>query len=225
MKKLSWKNLGAMLFLSVFLAACGSDDNQQVQTSNVSTQSADAEQEELQGTSDSTGATTVSVSSFAEFKSKVNNSDFSSLDTFKSNMGLQNATSFNVNYVVCNLNSYDAYEAGEDAGFWEKVGDFFTPSLNTSGCSSSFQRTMFGGSIMREDGAIESDVLASLKEIVNSATAGSKTGAASFNVVKDGVSYVIDLNFPVSLNPIYKYQTSDSGDASYYQYHSTQYGY
>ena len=135
-------------------------------------------------------------------------------------MGLQNATTFNVNYIVCTLNSYDAYEAGEDAGFWEKVGDFFTPSLNTSGCSSSFQRTMFGGSIMREDGAIESDVLTSLKDIVNSATAGSKTGTTSFKIVKDGVSYIIDLNFPISLNPIYKYETDTDGGASYYLYYN-----
>ena len=59
---------------------------------------------------------------------------------------------------------------------------------------------MFGGSIIREDGEIESDVLTSLKEIVNSGTAGSKTGKSSFNIVKDGVSYIIDLNFPISLN-------------------------
>ena len=225
MKKLSWKNLGGMLFLSIFLAACGSDDNQQVQTSKVSTQSTQTEQQKSQETTQSTNTSTISVSSFAEFKSKVNAGSFSSIDTFKKNMGLQNATTFNVNYVVCTLNSYDAYEAGEDAGFWEKVGDFFTPSLNTSGCSSSFQRTMFGGSIMREDGAIESDVLNSLKDIVNSATAGSKTGTASFNIVKDGASYIIDLNFPISLNPIYKYEVKESGGASYYQYYNTQYGY
>ena len=171
----------------------------------------------------------VSEMTFAAFKSKVNRGEFSSVDTFKKNMGLQNATSFDTNYIVCNLNSYDAYEAGEDAELWVKTGDFFTPSLNaralnTRGCSFHFKRTMFGGSIMREDGEEESDVLASLKDIVNSATAGSKVGKTSFNIVKDGVSYTIDLRFPISLNPIYKYETDPDG-ATYYHYYNTQYGY
>jgi len=224
MKKLSWKNLGGMLFLSIFLAACGSDGNQQVQTGNVSPQNSKTEEKVAEATQSTNTSSVISVNSFAEFKSKVNAGSFSSIDTFKKNMGIQNATTFNANYLDCTLNSYDAYEAGEDAGVWENFRDLITPSLDISGCSSSFKRSMFGGEIIREDGAIESDVLTSLKEIVNSATAGSKTGTASFNVVKDGVSYIIDLNFPVSLNPIYKYETSGSG-ASYYQYHSTYYGY
>ena len=202
MKKLSWKNLGGMLFLSIFLAACGSDDNQQVQTGSALNQSTQVEQQNSQATTQSTNTSTISVSSFAEFKSKVNAGQFSSIDTFKQAMYLQNSSTFTVFYISCTINSYDAYEAGEDAGFWANVGDFLTPSLNTSGCSNYFQRTMFGGNIVREDGVVESDVLAGLKDKVNSATMGTKVGAASFNIVKDGVSYIIDLNFPVSLNPI-----------------------
>ena len=68
---------------------------------------------------------------FAEFKSKVNKGEFTSVDTFKKNINRENWTTLNVNYEVCNLYSYDSYEAGEEAGFWEKVGQFFTPSLNS----------------------------------------------------------------------------------------------
>ena len=101
MKKLSWKNLGGMLFLSIFLAACGSDDNQQVKTGNVTTQSTQTEQQKSQETTQSTNTSTISVSSFAEFKSKVNAGSFSSIDTFKKNIGLQNATQFSARYKKC----------------------------------------------------------------------------------------------------------------------------
>ena len=99
MKKLKWNNLGGMLFLTIFLAACGSDDNQAVGTNNqsINTQTSTNVDQNKQSTT-VTNTHLKSVSSFNEFKNIVNSGGFISISNFKSSLNISSVTNFNLYY-------------------------------------------------------------------------------------------------------------------------------
>jgi hypothetical protein len=225
MKKLTWKKVTTLLFLSVFLAACGSDSEQAVEVSKAAPQKVEDQSEETkEETKEEETSSVMEVSDFNVFKSKVSKGEFASVKSFKKNMMMENANTIQVHYAKCNLNNYDAYEAEEDAGFWSKVGDFLTPSVQTNNCMDSFYHTVLGESVMRSDLKAKDELTTELNDVISNASSATKVGSASFQILKGSEIYMIDLNFPLELNPVYKYKPSGR-DAEYYKYYGTQYGY
>ena len=88
----------------------------------------------------------------------------------------------------------------------------------------SFYHTVFGDTVMRNDLKDKTAVSTELADIISNASSASKVGNASFQILKGSEIYMIDLNFPLELNPVYKYKPSGS-NAEYYKYYGSRYGY
>ena len=204
MKKLKWNNLGGMLFLTIFLAACGSDDNQTVGTNNqsINTQTSTNVDQNKQSTT-VTNTHLKSVSSFNEFKNIVNSGGFISISNFKSSLNIGSVTNFNLYYRTCTIKTWDAHVADKNAGFWSKVGDFFTPSINMGGCFGHFERSFQGESVTREDYLSKEQALEGLKDMVNNGQVIQQAGYAAMLVRYEGADVLIDLNFPIEANPVF----------------------
>ena len=84
--------------------------------------------------------------------------------------------------------------------------------------SITFYHTILGDSVMRSDLKAKDVVTAELKEVISNATSATKVGSASFQISSGTEIYMIDLNFPLELNPVYKYKPSGN-DAEYYKYY------
>ena len=98
MKKLTWKKVTTLLFLSVFLAACGSDSEQAVEVSKATPQKVEekkVEKKKKRKKKESTSSI-IEVSDFNIFKSKVSKGEFASIANFKKNMMMENATTIQV---------------------------------------------------------------------------------------------------------------------------------
>ena len=222
MKKLSWKNLGATCLLAAFLVACGGDENGQSVNSANNLGSTSVEKN-LTTTTNNSGAGVVTISSPAEFKNKVLAGNFISISNFKGLMNAQNSSQIDLYFQVCDMSSWDLYEAEEGDGFWSNLWDSMTFDINSSKCTGSFVRSIFGGTIVRQDGLSRDQVKTSLETLVNEGTFVSYNGGASWNIRHGDEYYTVDLNFPMEANPTFKSGVNDKGETSTYRYQGFYY--
>ena len=79
----------------------------------------------------------------------------------------------------------------------------------SGGCDFGFYRFIAGGQLTRtDDGKTREEVKAMLAEIVNTQTGVFPVGKAKYQINKGTKTYVIDLNFPLGLNPITEFDST-----------------
>jgi len=206
----------SLLALTVLLGACGSED-QSVAVTPVS--SIDKETEVTVDDSEidtqKESATALSVANVGEFMGLVSEGQFISLSSFKSLNGLSSATTVQFYFQKCTGGTADIYDAAEDDGFWGNLWDRMTPELNYGNCNERFTRTASGEYVTRGDDYLsKSEVLAAMKEIVSNGTPVMQMGQAAFSFSYKNVTYTIDLNYPVEINPMMESTRKSDGSTS-----------
>ena len=112
----------------------------------------------------------------------------------------------------CSGGTADIYDAAEDAGFWGNLFDNLTPGVNYGSCTKQFTRVASGDYVTRNDDYLsKSEVLAAMKEIVANGTPIMQMGQAAYAFKYNNVSYTIDLNYPVEVNPMIESSQDSDG--------------
>jgi len=192
MKSLKFLNVSVFLILALLFSACGSDSDETIAVNNNSTSSKDP----APGNNGSMNSS-ITVSSWSDFYSKVESGGFVSLDTFKTNYGIANYSTIVFKFQKCSVDK--------------------TWIFNMTSCTSSFERYFMGSTLMREDNLHSRDeVHSSLKSIIASATSYYYYGGAKYGFYSNNVFYQFDLNYPLEVNPIAKQESSSDDDREIY---------
>lgn len=189
-----------LLALTVLLGACGSE-KQSVAVTPVN--SIDTKVDDSKIDTQKESAASMSVSNLSEFMGLVNQGKFVSISDFKSLNGLNSLTTVQFYFQKCTGGTADLYAGSEEDGFWGNLWDRMTPELNYGNCSQRFTRTASGDYVSRSDDYLsKSEVLAAMKEIVANGTPVMQMGQAAYTFIYKKVTYTIDLNYPVEVNPM-----------------------
>ena len=207
----------SLLALTVLLGACGSEEQTVAVQPTVETvvETQDGQIDQSQIDTQKEAASSISVNSLGEFMAKVEAGQFISLENFKSLNGLSSATTVMFYFQVCSGGTADIYEASEDSGFWGNLLDRVTPGVNYGSCNKHFTRTASGNFVTRNDDFLsKSEVLAAMKDIVANGTPSMQMGQAAYSFKYQDVTYTIDLNYPVEVNPMIESTKNSQGDTS-----------
>ncbi|MAW07965.1 MAG: hypothetical protein CME61_06750 [Halobacteriovoraceae bacterium] len=163
------------------------------------------------------------VSSFEEFKQKVQNGEFVTIPEFKKQAYIhEDHHNIYFQFYACSRTK------SEQKDFWSKIGDYFNYSIGSDEdkcTSSNFSRQTIGDySTYREDGLNNTDVHSGLKTIVNKGKSVKRIGDAAYIVEYKGRKFMIDLNFPIGINPLVSTKYNEkTGDIDTYQYEGFYY--
>ena len=207
----------SLLALTVLLGACGSEEQTVAVQPSVDTvvETQDGQIDESQIDTQKEAASGITISSLGEFMAKVDAGEFVSIEDYKSLNGLSSATTVMFYFQECSGGTADIYDADEDSGFWGNLLDRVTPGVNYGNCSKQFTRTASGNYVTRNDDFLsKSEVLAAMKEIVANGTPLMSMGQAAYSFKYQDVTYTIDLNYPVEVNPMIESSVDSDGKTS-----------
>ena len=158
------------------------------------------------------------VSGFEEFKQKVQKGNFVTIPEFKAQAKIHDEQhNLYFQFYACSRTN------SEQDDFWSAIGEFFTYSIGADDnlCTpSNFVRQTIGDHVTyREDGLDDAGVHSGLKTIVSKGKSVKRIGDAAYVVEYKGRHFLIDLNFPIGINPLVSTKfNEETGDIDTYQY-------
>ena len=204
----------SLLALTVLLGACGSEEQTVAVQPSVDTvvETQDSQIDQSQIDTQKQVASSIMTETFVEFADMVDAGEFVSVEDFKSLNGMTTATTVHFYFQECSGGTADIYDADEDSGFWGNLLDRITPGVNYGSCNKHFSRTASGNYVTRSDDFLsKAEVLAAMKEIVANGTPVRSMGQAAYAFLYNKVTYTIDLNYPVEINPVIESHVDSEG--------------